>query len=140
MAKGTKPAVYKQNKVIFTVDGVPVNDIAEDSEIRVSYDRERISKQLDINKGGIFSLRDGKPATIEIEIMQHSEWMSILANYRNLEKMVAVSLSDMNSYGNKSSFVSAHAMIQDPEFSYGAEAASRTFRFEIIHLADVTLP
>jgi hypothetical protein len=133
-------AVYKQNKVIFTVGGVPVNDIAEDSEISVSYDRDRISKRMDINEGGIFSLKDGKPAAIEVEIMQHSEWISILANYRNTELTVPITLSDRNDYGNTTTFVAADAMIQDPSFSYGAEATSRSFRFEVLHLSDVTNP
>lgn len=135
-----RPAVYKQKNVIFSVNGVPVKDIAEDSSITVEYDRERISKQLDIHNGGIFSLRSGKPARISIEIMQHSPWISILAGYRVAESMVAVDLNDLNYYGSSVQFASGHAMIQDPNVEYGTEASSRTFVFEIIHLADVTSP
>jgi hypothetical protein len=133
-------AVYKQSKVIFSVAGVPVNDIAEDSEISVTYDRDRITKQNDINEGGIFSLKDGKPAAIEVEIMPHSPWISILANYRNAELTVPISLSDKNDYGNTTTFIAADAMIQDPAFSYGSDATPRTFRFEVLHLTDVTNP
>lgn len=135
-----RPAVYKQSKVIFSVNGVPMEDIAEDESITIEYDRERITKQLDIHEGGIFSLRSGKPAKISVPVLQHSKWISILSAYRNAEGMVAVSLEDKNEYGNAQTFVSAHAMIQDPNVEYGTEASSRTFVFEIIHLTDVTLP
>lgn len=135
-----RPAVYKQSKVIFSVNGVPMEDIAEDESITIEYDRERISKQLDIHEGGIFSLRSGKPARITVPVLQHSRWISILSAYRNAEKMVAVSLEDKNEYGNAQTFVAAHAMIQDPNVEYGTEASSRSFAFEIIHLTDVTLP
>ncbi len=134
------PAIYKQSNVIFSVNGVPMVDIAEDEAITIEYDRERISKQLDIHEGGIFSLRSGKPAKISVPVLQHSRWVSILSAYRNAEAMVAVSLEDKNNYGNAQVFVSAHAMIQDPNIEYGTEASSRTFVFEIIHLSDVTLP
>lgn len=134
------PAIYKQSNVIFSVNGVPMVDIAEDEAITIEYDRERISKQLDIHEGGIFSLRSGKPAKISVPVLQHSRWISILSAYRNAEAMVAVSLEDKNNYGNAQVFVSAHAMIQDPNIEYGTEASSRTFVFEIIHLSDVTLP
>lgn len=135
-----RPAVYKQSKVIFSVNGVPMEDIAEDESITIEYDRERISKQLDIHEGGIFSLRSGKPARITVPVLQHSRWISILSAYRNAEKMVAISLEDKNEYGNAQTFVAAHAMIQDPNVEYGTEASSRSFAFEIIHLTDVTLP
>lgn len=135
-----KPAFYKQNKVIFSVNGIPMEDIAEDESISIEYDRERISKQLDIHEGGIFSLRSGKPARISVPVLQHSRWISILSAYRNAEQMVAISLEDKNDYGNAQVFVSAHAMIQDPNVEYGAEASSRVFVFEVIHLSDVTLP
>jgi hypothetical protein len=134
-----RPAVYKQSNVIFSVNGVPVVDIAEDSEITIEYDRERISKQLDIHEGGIFSLRSGKPAKITLELLQHSNWISILSAYRNAEAMVAVTLEDKNEYGNAMVFASAFAMIQDPAVSYGTEASSRSFVFEIINLTDVTM-
>ncbi|MEG0151555.1 MAG: hypothetical protein RR744_00050 [Cellulosilyticaceae bacterium] len=136
----TAPAVYKQNKVIFSVAGIPVEDIAEDEEITINYDRDRISKQLDIGKGGIFSVRDGNPATIEVPILQHSKWISILTNYKKLDKMVAISLEDKNDYNNTAMFVSAHAMIQNVPVSYGSEASSRTFVFEIMHLEDIIIP
>lgn len=135
-----RPAVYKQSKVIFSVNGVPMEDIAEDESISIEYDRERISKQLDIHEGGIFSLRSGKPARISVPVLQHSRWISILSAYRNAEQMVAISLEDKNDYGNAQVFVSAHAMIQDPNVEYGTEASSRVFVFEVIHLSDVTLP
>jgi hypothetical protein len=135
-----RPAVYKQSKVIFSVNGVPMQDIAEDESISISYDRERISKQLDIHEGGIFSLRSGKPARISVPVLQHSRWVSILNAYRDSELMVAVSLEDKNEYGNAQSFVSAHAMIQDPAVEYGTEAQSRVYEFEIIHLSEITLP
>lgn len=134
------PAIYKQSNVIFSVNGIPMVDIAEDESITIEYDRERISKQLDIHEGGIFSLRSGKPARISVPVLQHSRWISILSAYRNAETMVAVSLEDKNNYGNAQVFVSAHAMIQDPNVEYGTESSSRTFVFEIIHLSDVTLP
>ncbi|MGL5713873.1 MAG: hypothetical protein ACRCX2_12695 [Paraclostridium sp.] len=135
-----RPAVYKQSNVIFSVNGVPMTDIAEDESISIEYDRERITKQLDIHEGGIFSLRSGKPARISVPVLQHSRWLSILSAYRNAESMVAISLEDKNDYGNAMTFVSAHAMIQDPAVEYGTEASSRTFIFEIIHLSDVTAP
>ncbi|MGL5716967.1 MAG: hypothetical protein ACRCX2_28385 [Paraclostridium sp.] len=135
-----RPAVYKQSNVIFSVNGVPMTDIAEDESITIEYDRERISKQLDIHDGGIFSLRTGKPARITVPVLQHSRWLSILAGYRNAEAMVEVSLEDKNDYGNAMTFVSAHAMIQDPAVEYGTEASSRSFVFEIIHLSDITAP
>ena len=135
-----RPAVYKQSKVIFSVAGIPMEDIAEDESISIEYDRERISKQLDIHEGGIFSLRSGKPARITVPVLQHSRWISILSEYRNAEQMVPISLEDKNEYGNAQTFVAAHAMIQDPNVEYGTEASSRTFVFEIIHLTDVTLP
>lgn len=135
-----RPAVYKQSRVIFSVNGVPMEDIAEDESITIEYDRERISKQLDIHEGGIFSLRSGKPARITVPVLQHSRWISLLSAYRNAEQMVAVSLEDKNEYGNAQTFVAAHAMIQDPNVEYGTEASSRSFAFEIIHLTDVTLP
>ncbi|MGL5717429.1 MAG: hypothetical protein ACRCX7_11080 [Cetobacterium sp.] len=135
-----RPAVYKQSKVIFSVNGVPMEDIAEDESITVDYDRERITKQLDIHEGGIFSLRSGKPARITVPVLQHSRWISLLSAYRNAEAMVAISLEDKNDYGNAQVFVSAHAMIQDPNVEYGTEASSRSFAFEIIHLSDVVLP
>lgn len=136
----TRPAVYKQNKVIFSVAGIPVEDIAEDAEITINYDRDRISKQLDISKGGIFSVRDGNPATIEVPILQHSKWISILTGYKKLDQMVPITLSDMNEYGNTAMFVSAHAMLQNVPVAYGSEASSRTFVFEIIHLEDIITP
>ncbi|MGL5051264.1 MAG: hypothetical protein ACRC6E_11675, partial [Fusobacteriaceae bacterium] len=98
------------------------------------------SKQMDIHEGGIFSLRSGRPAKISVSILQHSRWISILSAYKNAELMVAISLEDKNEYGNAQSFISAHAMIQDPSVEYGTESSSRTFVFEIIHLSEVTLP
>lgn len=136
----TAPAVYKQHKVVFSVDGVPVTDIAEDEGITIEYDRERISKKLDMHEGGIFSLRSGKPARINVPILQHSRWISILAGIINAEKMVAISLEDKNEYGNTQSFISAHALIQDPNVEYGTEASSRVYVFEVIHLTDITAP
>jgi len=137
---GATPAVYKQEKVIFTIAGIPVDDIAEDSEITVEYDRDRITKQNDIRDGGIFSVRVGKPAKITVPIMQHSRWNTVLLNYRNLDKMIPISLSDRNDYGNGTTFITAHAMIQDSGASFGAEATSRSYVFEVMHLTDVTAP
>lgn len=134
------PAVYKQNLVTFSVGGIPIMDIAEDESISVTYDRQRIEKTLDINTGGLFSVRNGKPAAIEVPILQHSKWITILSNYKDLDMMIPICLSDNNAYGNGMKFISAHAMIQDPDFEYGSVAASRVFRFEVIHLSDVVLP
>lgn len=104
---GATPAVYKQSEVIFAVLGIPMEDIAEDEEISVEYDRDRITKQNDIKQGGIFSVRNGKPAKISVPILQHSRWHSVLANYRNLDQMIPVSLSDRNNYGSATTFIGA---------------------------------
>jgi len=136
----TTTSIYKQSNVIFSVNGIPVTDIAEGEEIRVTYDRDRITKTLDISGGGIFNVRLGKPSRIEVPILQHSRWISVLANYKNTDQMVTVALSDMNDYSNTVTLASAHAMIQDPEISFGEEASSRTFVFDIINLLDVTNP
>lgn len=136
----TSTAMYMQSKVVFSVGGIPVTDIAEGEEIRVTYDRESVSKTLSIEGGGLFNVRLGKPARIEVPILQHSRWISVLSNYKNLHQMVPISLSDMNDYGNTVTLASAHAMIQDPEVSFGEEATSRVFIFDIINLLDVTNP
>lgn len=136
----TAPAIYKQHKVVFSVNGMPVTDIAEDEGITIEYDRERISKKLDMHEGGIFSLRSGKPARITVPILQHSRWISRLATLINAEQMVAISLEDKNDYGSTQSFISAYALIQDPNVEYGTEASSRSFAFEVIHLTDITAP
>lgn len=134
------PAVYKQSNVILSVNGVPVEDIAEDDAISVDFDRDRITKQLDINNGGLFSVRGGSPARISVPIMQHSRWIAILAGYKAAETMVTVSLEDKNDYDSAAMFITAHAMIQDVPVAYGTEASTRTYIFEIINLQEIILP
>lgn len=132
--------VYKQEEIKFKVAGITVNGIREESSIKVEFDRERISKTIDVNGGGLFNLRAGKPAKITVPILVNSKWNTILANYRNTGKMVPVSLMDMNKYSGRMNFVSGHAMIQDPGFDYGAEAGEVEYIFEVIHLSDISLP
>ncbi len=133
-------SIYKQSKVIFSIAGIPVTDIAEDGEITVEYDRDRVTKQNDINTGGIFSVRNGKPAKITVPIMRNSRWHTIISNYKNIDKMVAVSLADRNDYGSNKTYVSTHAMIQDAPDTFGADASSVGYVFEIVHLMDITAP
>lgn len=130
--------VYKQSEVIFSVAGIPVEDIPEEGEIRVAYDRERITKQKDTEEGGLFSWRKGKPASIEVPILPHSRWVSVLMNLRNEGKMFPVILEDKNTYESKIKYVSLHTMVQDPEKGYGADAEAMTFRFECMQLDDAT--
>jgi len=137
---GSTPAIYKQDKVVFSLAGIPVDDIPEDGEITVEYDRDRITKQLDFEQGGIFSTKNGKPARISVPILQHSKWHVILSNYRNLDEMIVVSLADRNDYAGATTFIGAHAMIQDPSVSFGTDATSKTYVFEVMHLMDVTIP
>ena len=136
----TRPAVYKQHKVFFTIGGIPVEDIAEDEAIQIEYDRDRISKKLDIHEGGIFSLRSGKPAKITVPTLPHSKWISRLDAIIKAEQMVPITLEDRNDYGNKQSFISAHALVQDPNVEFGTEASSRSYVFEVIHLITITVP
>ena len=136
----TRPNIYKQHKVVFSIAGVPVDDIAEDEEITIEYDRDRISKQLDIHEGGIFSLRSGKPAKITVPILQHSKWISRLDTIINAEQMIPITLEDRNEYGSRQSFIGAYALVQDPNVSFGSEASSRSYVFEVIHLQTITAP
>ncbi len=131
-------AVYKQSDVIFSIFGIPVDDIPEEGEIRVTYDRSRIEKQKDTNLGGLFSWRNGKPGAIEVPILPHSRWVAYLMNYRNLGKMCAVSLKDENDYESKIHYESLYTMVQDPEKGYGANAEAMIFRFECMQLDDLT--
>lgn len=130
--------VYKQSEVIFSVMGIPVEDMPEDGEIRVTYDRERITKQKDTEEGGLFSWKKGKPAVIEISVLPHSRWVGALMNLRNLGTMFPVILEDRNAYESKIKYVSLYTMVQDPEKGYGADAEAMTFRFECMQLDDIT--
>lgn len=132
--------IYKFSEVIFSVGTIPVDDIPEDGEIRVTYDRERVTKQIDVTTGGIYSWKHAKPARIEVPILPHSPWVSALQNYRNLGKLIPIALEDKNDYGSGAKFICAKAMIQDSEVSYGTDATSYTFIFECIHLDDVYAP
>lgn len=131
-------SVYKQSEVIFSVAGMPVDDMPEDGEIRVTYDRERITKQKDTEEGGLFSWKKGKPAVIEVGVLPHSRWISYLMNLRNTGVMFPVILEDKNEYESKIKYVSLYTMVQDPEKGYGADAEAMTFRFECMQLDDLT--
>lgn len=132
--------VYKFSEVIFSIATIPVEDIPEDGEIRVTYDRERITKQNDVNTGGIYSWRHAKPARIEVPILPHSNWVAWLQNYRNQGKMIPIALEDRNAYNSRGKFICPKAMIQDAEVVYGADAQAQTFIFECIHLDDAYAP
>lgn len=128
--------VYKFSEVIFSVGGLTVDDIPEDGEIKITYDRERITKQHDVTTGGLYSWKHAKPAKVEVPILQNSNWVAYLQNYRNLGKMIPIALEDRNKYNSRAKFVCLKAMIQDTEVTYATDAQSQVFVFECIHLDD----
>lgn len=128
--------VYKLSEVIFSIATIPVEDIAEDAEIRVTYDRERITKTNDVNTGGLYNWRNAKPARVEVPILPNSPWVNALQNYRNLGEMISIALEDRNKYASRGKFICPKAMIQDPEIVFGSEAEPITFTFECIQLDD----
>lgn len=133
-------AIYKYSEVIFSVFGIPVEDMPEESAIAIEYDRDRVTKQNDVNTGGIYSWKHGKPARVTIQVFQHSPWVSALQNYRNLGKPVAITLEDRNEYDSRAKFVCTKAMLQDSPVSFGTDAEALTFTFECIHLDDLYAP
>lgn len=132
--------VYKFSEVIFTVMAIPVDDMPEDGEITITYDRDRVTKTKDIQTGGLYNWRHGKPARVTVQILPHSQWVAALQNYRNLGMPVAIGIEDRNGYASKAKFVCEKAMIQDGEVSFGAEAAPVTFVFECMQLDDLYAP
>lgn len=134
------PSVYRQKKVVVAVGGIPITGIPEDEEITVEYDREHITKKLDINDGGMFSARAGKPARITVPILPNSRWISILNGYKATDKMVAITVTDANDYQAASTFISAYAVIQDSGASYGSEVSSRSFVFDVMNLIEISIP
>lgn len=133
-------AIYKYSEVIFAVNTIPVEDMPEDSTISIEYDRDRVTKQIDVNTGGIYSWKHGKPARVTIQVFQHSPWVSALQNYRNLGKPVAITIEDRNTYDSRAKFACAKAMIQDGAVEFGTDATAVTFTFECIHLDDAYVP
>lgn len=133
MAKSIKPAIYKLKNIIVSVDGVEMGDIGEDDGITIAFDRENVSKQLDRNDGGIFSYKDGFPCKITIPVLQHSPWITALNLLITTGSMVSINVRDVNDYGSAVVVDVRHAMIQMPEISFGAEAATRSYVFEGIN-------
>lgn len=128
--------IYKFSEVIFSINTIPVDDIPEDGEISIEYDRDRVTKQIDVNTGGIYSWKHGKPARVTIQILPNSRWVNALQNYRNLGKPLAITIEDRNDYESKPKFVCGKAMVLDGDVSFGTDATPVTFIFECIQLDD----
>lgn len=136
----SQSSVYKQKKVIVSAFGIPITGIPEDEEITIEYDREHVSKKLDVNDGGMFAVRAGKPARITVPILPNSRWVGILNGYKAIDKMVPITITDANPYNSASTFISADSLIQDSSATYGAETTSRSFIFEVMNLIEINIP
>lgn len=132
-----QPAVYKSKNVLVTIDGIPLEDILEDGEIQITFDRENVSKQLDLNDGGLFSYRSGFPAKVIIPVMQNSIWITTLNAAIMTGTMMSIALADANDYVGRVIFQADYCMAQMPDITFGPEAGAREYVFEVInsHLA-----
>lgn len=129
--------IYKFSEVIFTVNTLAIEDMPEDGEITIEYDRDRVTKLKDVGVGGIYGWRHGKPARVTIQILPNSQWVAALQNARNLGIPVAIGIEDRNEYESKAKFVCSKAMIQDGQVSFTADPTPVTFIFECMQLDDL---
>lgn len=127
-----QPAVYKARNVITRVGGLILDDILEDGEIRIAYDRPNVTKQIDIHDGGIFSYKTGFPCTVTIPIMQNSRWITILNAYVTAGAMTSLVIRDANDYDSALVIDIKHCMLQTADVVFGSEATAREYVFEAI--------
>ena len=132
-------SIYKLSEVKFLAFGVPVEDMPEDGEIRIEYDRPRVTKLKDINRGGLYGWREGKPATVSIQVLPGSDWVARFQNYRNLGKTLPIAIVDNNDYAGKAKFICSKAMIQDGGVGYTSDPTPVDFVFECMQLDDAYL-
>lgn len=128
--------IYKFSEVIVSINAMPVEDIPEDGEVTITYDRPRVTKQIDVNTGGIYSWKHGKPAQITFQVLPHSAWVNALQNWRNLGQPLAITIEDRNGYASRPKFVCGKAMVLDGDVSFGTDATPVTFTIECIQLDD----
>ena len=131
---------YKQNQVKVKIAGFDVDEISEDDEITIEYDRERITKKLDINKGGVYAIREGSPAKITIPILVGSRWMSALNALQKADQQIPLAIADRNGYAGAKLHITSSCMIQDAGVSYGADAPTINYVFDVMHLDEWILP
>lgn len=133
--------VYKAKDFAFTVSGIIVGDIAKDGDITISYDDDKVTKTLDTNVGGLYSVSSSNAGTITIPLMQSSAWLMVLADMAVASVPFPILAEDKNNYANKMKFICEKAMIkQIPTPSYGETAKTVEVVFDCINLKVVTLP
>lgn len=110
-----------------------IEDIFEDGEVTVTIDREIITKQLDRDNGGLFSVKSGIPAQISVPIMSNSKWIPILDAAIMGEVTMAIIIQDENKYPGAKRYSFPICMGQIPEISFGSEAGATTYVFEAIN-------
>lgn len=134
---------YNPRKVIFTVGGVVITNLAKDTALSFTYTDTATMMRETIQGDAVFSVRNYTSGTLTVNAEPNSNLIGVVTTLNELQRrtgggQVALAIVDSNIPDGAAAFTATARLEQMPDFTYGEEASTMEVNFlcaDVNHVA-----